>query len=138
MDFLFFWKMAAILLALGYAGLMAAYFFGWKKLAVFGPDMSIKLSRKISIIIAARNEELNILNCLNSIQKNNYPKDFFEIIVIDDFSEDNTVQLVESQAFTNVFVIKLKDFITDRNALNSFKKKALVKNKPAFVRYNFV
>lgn len=123
--FFFFWKMAAIMLALGYASLMAAYFLGWKKMMVFEPDLSLKISRKISIIIPARNEETNILTCINSILKNNYPKHLFEIIVIDDFSEDNTVQLIESQTFTNVFVIKLKDFIEDRNAINSFKKKAI-------------
>ncbi len=137
MTLLFFWKLAAIMLALGYAGLMAAYFLGWKKLPVFepGPGLNegvalshpliVQTGPKLSIIIAARNEELSILNCINSILNNDYPKHLFEIIVIDDFSEDMTVELIELQHFTNVRVIKLSDFIDDRNAINSFKKKAI-------------
>ena len=44
----------------------------------------------VSIIIPARNEEVNIERCLLSIVNQNYPE--FEVIVIDDNSNDNTVQ----------------------------------------------
>ena len=45
----------------------------------------------ISIIIPARNEKLNILRCLESIQKQTYGN--FEVIVVDDNSTDDTYNI---------------------------------------------
>jgi poly-beta-1,6-N-acetyl-D-glucosamine synthase len=46
----------------------------------------------ITVIIACRNEELRLPALLNSIAGQNYPKELFEVIVIDDNSEDNTCE----------------------------------------------
>lgn len=43
-----------------------------------------------SIIIATKNEEKNIANCLQSIQKQTYPQEQIEIIVVDNNSSDKT------------------------------------------------
>ena len=43
---------------------------------------------KFSIIVPFRNEEKNLPKLLKSISKLNYPKDLFEIIMVDDFSTD--------------------------------------------------
>jgi cellulose synthase/poly-beta-1,6-N-acetylglucosamine synthase-like glycosyltransferase len=48
---------------------------------------------KVSIIIAAYNNEKTIDECLNSIMNLNYPEGFFEIIVMDGGSKDQTVQI---------------------------------------------
>jgi cellulose synthase/poly-beta-1,6-N-acetylglucosamine synthase-like glycosyltransferase len=50
--------------------------------------------KSVSIIVAARNEEASILDCLNSIKKQNYPEQLFEVIIIDDHSTDDTSELV--------------------------------------------
>ena len=50
----------------------------------------------ISIIVAARNEESRIKSCLESLTQLNYPKDKFEVIVVDDQSTDNTAKLIGS------------------------------------------
>ncbi len=44
----------------------------------------------ISIVISARNEEDVIEECIQQIIKQKFPKENFELIVIDDSSEDNT------------------------------------------------
>lgn len=44
----------------------------------------------VSVIITTRNEADNIVNCLKSIRKQNYPKEKIEIIVVDNNSQDNT------------------------------------------------
>ncbi len=44
-----------------------------------------------SIIVPFRNEENEFLNLLNSISGLNYPKNIFEIVVVDDNSNDNSV-----------------------------------------------
>jgi len=58
----------------------------------------------VSIIIVARNEEQAILACLHSITTNNYPKEHYEIILMDDHSEDNTVALAESIGLTGYHI----------------------------------
>jgi len=50
----------------------------------------------ISVLVPARNEELNIRTCLESLQKQNYPN--FEILVLDDNSSDNTADIVSQMA----------------------------------------
>lgn len=46
----------------------------------------------ISVLVPARNEEDNIKTCLESLLKQDYPN--FEIIVLDDNSEDRTAEIV--------------------------------------------
>lgn len=48
----------------------------------------------VSVILPARNEELNIGKCLESVLIQNYP--VFEVIVIDDQSEDRTRSIAKS------------------------------------------
>jgi len=49
-----------------------------------------KSDLNFSIIIAAKNEEKNIPDLINSLNNLNYPKENFEIILVDDNSTDNT------------------------------------------------
>ncbi|RNI28931.1 glycosyltransferase [Rufibacter latericius] len=51
---------------------------------------------KVSILIAARNEEDHILTCLEALDRLKYPKDRIEVLVGDDRSTDKTRQLVEA------------------------------------------
>jgi len=62
---------------------------------------------KASIIIAARNEELNIGNCLESLLKQDFPRDQVEIIVVDDQSVDETVGVVKTYAEKGIRLICL-------------------------------
>ena len=55
-----------------------------------------KTSPKVSIILPARNEEKFIEKCLDSLIKQDYKN--YEIIVIDDSSEDNTVKIISKYA----------------------------------------
>jgi len=65
----------------------------------------------ISIIIAAKNEERNIPDLLDSISKLEYPHDLYEIIIVDDNSTDRTYEIAKNIAanFTNLKVLKAKD-----------------------------
>lgn len=49
----------------------------------------------VSVIIAARNEEKNILKCLNSLDEINYPKEKLEIILVNDESTDRTEEIIK-------------------------------------------
>lgn len=73
---------------------------------------------KVTIIIPARNEEKNIGNLLNALEKQTYPRHITEIIVVDDHSTDTTAAIVKKYSF--VTLISLPD-----EATNSYKKKAI-------------
>ncbi len=49
---------------------------------------------RVSIIVAARNEEANIGTCLASLAELDYPAELLEILVIDDQSEDATSGII--------------------------------------------
>ncbi len=81
---------------------------------------------KFSIVIPARNEAANIENCIAGILAQNYPSHLFELIVIDDFSEDETANIVGSLALqhSNLRVRRLQDFTKDENIV-AYKKRAI-------------
>lgn len=50
----------------------------------------------VSVIVPMRNEETRINDCLESLIFQEYPYEKYELIVSDDFSEDNTVDVVSA------------------------------------------
>jgi poly(ribitol-phosphate) beta-N-acetylglucosaminyltransferase len=50
----------------------------------------------ISVIIPIYNNEKYVFDCLNSLEAQTYPKEFFEVIIIDDASTDNTLLKVKT------------------------------------------
>lgn len=55
----------------------------------------IELQPMVSIVVAARNEEKNISTCLKALTAQQYPTDKYEVIIVDDRSEDRTVEIVK-------------------------------------------
>lgn len=115
----------ALLLTLAYCLLILFYLKNFIRLKHFKPDKKLKPYNSFSIIIPARDEETNIENCVRSIVQNDYPADFFEIIVVDDFSTDNTPAIVEKllQQFSNIRLIQLEN--VSEVIVNAYKKKAI-------------
>ena len=115
-----------IFLFLIYACLIIYYRQGWLKIPISNGQwaMGNQPSTVISVIIPARNEEANIEACLRSVITQSYPKDLFEVIVVDDFSTDKTAEIIRSFGGKNVSLLSLKDF-TKQGGLNSYKKKAI-------------
>ncbi|MBL0053259.1 MAG: glycosyltransferase [Bacteroidetes bacterium] len=72
------------------------------------PDISV------SIVVAMRNEQEHILNLLNALRAQKNPPLQTELILIDDFSTDNTIQQIESWKINNsdfnIRVIAMSDF----------------------------
>jgi len=50
----------------------------------------------VSLLVPMRNEEKNIINCLNSLDKQNYSNNYFEVLVFDGGSTDYSRSIVES------------------------------------------
>jgi glycosyltransferase involved in cell wall biosynthesis len=56
-------------------------------------------SAKLSILIPARNEESNIANIIKSIEKQDF--NYYELLILDDNSEDNTYSIIEEHSKKN-------------------------------------
>jgi len=78
----------------------------------------------VSVVIAARNEEHTIVNVLTDLIKQTYPHDYYEVIVVDDQSTDNTAKIVSDLARDNPF-IRLLTSQEDENGLIKAKKNAI-------------
>lgn len=66
---------------------------------------------QVSVVIPARNEEENILNCINSISNSNYPIENFEIIAVNDRSTDKTGEILTelSHKVKNLKVVNIDE-----------------------------
>ena len=62
---------------------------------------------KVTVIVAARNEEENIRNCLDSLVKLDYPEEKLEIIMVDDYSTDNTGKIIDEYSQKFSFIKKV-------------------------------
>ncbi|GAB3910662.1 glycosyltransferase [Mucilaginibacter boryungensis] len=76
---------------------------------------------KVTILIAARDEEENIRKTIEDLLAQDYPKELTEIIIVDDHSTDNTAAIISSYADSGVQLMQLQD----NQILNSYKKKAI-------------
>ena len=82
-----------------------------------------------TIIVAARNEEKNIALCMESLNKINYPEGKLEIIIVDDFSEDQTGSIIEEYIkdkpiFKKICPIKNSHLLGKVNAVDTAIKTA--------------
>jgi len=74
---------------------VALVFFFFLKNKTIPPAGKIQ---KATVIVAARNEENVIENCLTSLTAQNYPDGLLEILIVDDHSTDKTGDIIEKFA----------------------------------------
>lgn len=94
---------------------------GWTNTQTYSPSYQFKRFPTLSIIVPVRNEEEHIGKLLADIQSQTYPSEYIEVIVIDDDSIDNTVNIINGLNYKNVKVIPLK---VDTE-IYAYKKKAI-------------
>lgn len=100
------------------------FVLGAKKGRIKFKEIFINKYPFVSIIIPARDEQDNIIMCLESLVDSDYPRDKYEIIVVNDRSTDLTQSLVEqfAQKYTN---IKLLNITKDSQKVEGGKPGAL-------------
>lgn len=72
-------------------------------------DISYFCNTKISVIVAFRNEEGNLNSLLKSFEKQEYPAKLFEIIFVNDHSDDNGVNIIENYKLDNIKILHLEE-----------------------------
>ncbi len=85
-------------------------FFNYRKKNIIPPISSDY--PMVSVLVATRNEEENIMRCLESLNKLSYPKDKIRIIIGNDDSSDRTVpitdQFIKGKAQFAFYDVKIK------------------------------
>ncbi|SCC51107.1 Glycosyltransferase, catalytic subunit of cellulose synthase and poly-beta-1,6-N-acetylglucosamine synthase [Chitinophaga costaii] len=116
------------MLALGlmYGFLLLRYRYGWMRLVSRPcPPPAAAFHTRVSVIIPARNEAENIPPLLQALTAQQYPPHLLEIIIIDDFSTDDTAALVKACAAPYVRLLQMSEHFSIDQRLNAYKKKAI-------------
>ena len=118
----------SLILFSAYASLIGYYHRAWKKIPDYVPDSNTNnsLATKVSVIIPVRNEEKNIKYLLDCIFNQSYPKNLFQVIVVNDHSTDNTWNIISTIYYNemNLRCLNLADY--SKNIIsNSYKKSAI-------------
>lgn len=123
-DSIFIFFIVLIIFGAAYVYLIGIYTAGWFLLKKHNLTSQSSKTR-VSIIVPSRNEENNIINLLSDLINQNYSKDFFEIIVADDNSSDNTPLIadyfISQHPEWKIKLIK----VAEDHPNSAFKKKAI-------------
>jgi cellulose synthase/poly-beta-1,6-N-acetylglucosamine synthase-like glycosyltransferase len=84
----------SILISIIYLSLIVAFIFGLNKNKCVKNKNAIPKNR-FSIVIPFRDEAHNLPNLLNSLSVLNYPAELYEILLVNDDSQDNFNQIIE-------------------------------------------
>jgi len=103
-----------------YLFLLSYLIIGWARIKTVKTKI-VEFSTKVTVMVAARNEEKLIHLTLEDIIAQDYPKHLTEIIFVDDHSTDRTSEIIRQYADRGVKLIVLNE----STALNSYKKKAI-------------
>lgn len=81
------------IITLFYVLLIGSLIFGFDKVTIFKLEKTVSKTT-FSVIVPFRNEAENLPVLLESISKLKYPKHLYEIIFVDDDSEDHSVEII--------------------------------------------
>ncbi|MBI1185111.1 glycosyltransferase [bacterium] len=121
------WLAFSLFCNLHYAWQFLLSYFALKKLpTAFKPDE--KGSIKFSIVVALRHEVHNIPTLLSSLTSFDYPPENYEIILVDDFSEDETVAVARKLIAECKTAVQIKCYALAEEGLlhnRAFKRTAI-------------
>ena len=86
-----------------YLLLILKYWVGWTKNKATSVSHFLP---KVSVIIALRNEQDQVIYLLSELKKQVYPIDKLEFILVNDHSTDSTLELLENSVISNLRVVK--------------------------------
>ena len=117
----------SIIFSVLYCWLILYFLIGWVKLNRNEPlePKQTKALPFVSIVIPVRNESAHIQECLKAVIAQDYPQHLFEVIVIDDYSTDETYALAREIHHDHLLVLNLAKYFGDAAEKIPNKKKAI-------------
>jgi glycosyltransferase involved in cell wall biosynthesis len=116
-----------LLVLIVYSLFIAQLTYGFNKVKTF-EKTELKPKTSFSIIVPFRNEAKNLPKLLNSISNLNYPKELFEIILVDDFSSDTSEKICIQWRIANGLIEST--LLENLRLSNSPKKDAISRAVP--------
>ncbi|MEA2041463.1 MAG: glycosyltransferase [Bacteroidota bacterium] len=100
----------SVVITAAYVVMISAFAYGLNRLIAKAKYKGDETGQ-ISVVVAAKNESKTIKKFINSLTKQTLKKEHFELILIDDHSEDSTVQIAEqySSSCSNIRIFKLPE-----------------------------
>ena len=89
----------------------------WQSQPLIHSKNKLQKSTSFSVIIAARNEERHISDCIRSVINGDYPREHYEIIVVNDHSTDGTSEVLSAFA-DQIKVLELDDVYGKKQAIS--------------------
>lgn len=121
-----FFLLFFFLLMVIYAILIEYYHKAWKQVPSF--DAAVHIPHTvISVIIPVRNEAANIPQLLDSLYGQQYPKNLYQVIIVNDHSTDNTWELLQQYITPDMWLqcVNLADHTASQQQVTAHKKKAI-------------
>lgn len=119
--------LTAIVLLGIYSFLIHYYYKAWRSMPLIDHAIvkDFTPTEKITVIVPARNEEVVIEQCIQSLLQQTYPKHLLEVIVVDDHSTDGTAAIAAKYKEQGVILINLADALAQQPFIKAYKKKAI-------------
>lgn len=114
------------LIVLLYCAFTLALVIAWRNTPYYTPDSKMDHDTFISVIIPVRNEAANIFHLLDDLNRQDYPMDKLEVIVVDDHSEDETRAICRNFILQARYSLKILALSEDFPEVTS-KKQGLTK-----------
>lgn len=120
---MFLFVFISLVLFAFYTVLIDYYRRAWKAIPAYSPAPRSSFTTKISVLVPARNEEDNIAACVESLARQLYPKDLYEVIVIDDHSTDRTWEILQDLYYPDLAKTCLR--LSEEGVIKAHKKFAI-------------
>lgn len=108
--------------------------FYWAWIQIKDKEIRLPYQKKISIIIAIRNEEEHLAKLFQSLTNLNYSKSNFEVILVNDHSDDNSSNLMEQFKCSNSEM----DITLSSLSNNEIGKKTALKTAFSLAKYDII
>jgi len=99
-----------IVISILYFAIIISFIIGFDKVETINNRLTVP-KNSFSIVVPFRNEAKNLTDLLNSILALNYPVNMFEVLLINDASEDDSITIIENfkKQFPSIAILLLNN-----------------------------
>jgi poly-beta-1,6-N-acetyl-D-glucosamine synthase len=100
---------------LWYSWIILSRWLAWRRMPALTAPTAFHPSTRLTVIIPVRNEARNVQYLLQDLERQHYPRELLEVLVVDDHSDDTTATLVEQFILSSdlsVRYLRLGDYAT--------------------------